>query len=377
MINNLVIIGNGFDLAHGLKTSYNHFLEYLVNTHCEDRERHCDLFKLPKSIKSYEDLKTEIFTDNFIPYLEEDKNYWMGYDFHYDTNPHRGEDNLTFKNPLISALLVSSSFDNWCDIEAKYFELLTTKDEESIYYNNPQLLNKHFELLKQYLEKYLSIEEQAAKVLESYRSFFRKMNNSNTLIVNFNYTHIIEDLYEAETSKCKLIHIHGEIDNIDNPIIFGYAALHEEARGLLNKMKHEYLRNIKKHLYKRTDNEYALTQYLEGHNTIHVSILGHSCGISDNLILNQILNHSKIDEKNRSIWISFYKDYEHYRETLVNIDRIMNNDDRFRKLVVDYLNSDRMPQHDDKQNDGFENIIKIQSAYNQNKKALYDSLARF
>lgn len=288
-----------------------------------------------------------------------------GVHFNYNTHPNRGDDSLTFKNPLISELCVASSLHNWCDIEAKYFELLTTDDEESIYYNNPLLLNNHFELLKQYLEQYLSIEEQKAKALESYRSFFRKINNSSTLIVNFNYTHIIEDLYDAETSRCKLIHIHGEIDDVDNPIIFGYAALHEEARGLLNKMKHEYLRNIKKHLYKRTDNEYELTQYLEGHNTIHVSILGHSCGISDNLILNQILNHNKIDEKNRSIWISFYKDYEHYREVLVNIDRIMNNDDRFRRLVVDYQNSDRMPQYDDKLDDGFENIIKIQKAYSE------------
>lgn len=365
MINNLVVIGNGFDLAHGLKTSYNHFLEYLVNTHCEDRGRCCDLFNLPKSITSYENLKSEIFADGLSGQLEEDKYYWMRYDFHYDTNPYRGEDSLVFKNPLISALFVSFSLNNWCDIEAKYFELLTTQDEESVYYNRPQLLNKHFEILKRYLEEYLGIEEQKAKALESYRSFFRKINNSNTLIVNFNYTHIIEDLYNAETSKCKLIHIHGEIDNVDNPIIFGYASLHEEARELLNKMKHEYMRNIKKHLYKRTDNEYKLTQYLEDHNTIHVSILGHSCGISDNLILNQILNHDKIDEKNRSIWVSFYKDYEHYREILVNIDRIMNNNDRFRKLVVDYMNSDRMPQWDDKQDDGFENIIKIQSTYNQ------------
>ena len=28
-MNRLVIIGNGFDLAHGLKTSYNDFLDFL------------------------------------------------------------------------------------------------------------------------------------------------------------------------------------------------------------------------------------------------------------------------------------------------------------------------------------------------------------
>ena len=32
-MNNLLIIGNGFDLAHNMKTSSNHFLEYLIESH--------------------------------------------------------------------------------------------------------------------------------------------------------------------------------------------------------------------------------------------------------------------------------------------------------------------------------------------------------
>ena len=30
-MNRLVIIGNGFDLAHGLKTSYGDFINYYIN----------------------------------------------------------------------------------------------------------------------------------------------------------------------------------------------------------------------------------------------------------------------------------------------------------------------------------------------------------
>ncbi|PXV63328.1 abortive infection AbiH-like protein [Dysgonomonas alginatilytica] len=59
-MNNLIIIGNGFDLAHGLRTSYNHFIEHMVNSHCKDRECYKDLFKLPNYISNYSILKDEI-----------------------------------------------------------------------------------------------------------------------------------------------------------------------------------------------------------------------------------------------------------------------------------------------------------------------------
>jgi hypothetical protein len=65
--------------------------------------------------------------------------------------------------------------------------------------------------------------------------------------------------------------------------------------------------------------------------------------LSDKLILNQILNHKNIN----SINVFYYEEYEHYFQTQVNIDRIMNNDDHFTKLV-DFNSSHRMPQHNDK-----------------------------
>ncbi len=36
-MNDLLIIGNGFDLAHGLETSYNHFIENLINELCKSK----------------------------------------------------------------------------------------------------------------------------------------------------------------------------------------------------------------------------------------------------------------------------------------------------------------------------------------------------
>lgn len=325
-MNNLIIIGNGFDLAHGLKTSYNHFFEHLVNSHCKDKECYKDLFQLSTHIKDFGQLKK--FITSGIP-----------------LGPS------SFESSLIQLLIKDFSNYNWCDIEAKYFDFLTTSNKESPYFQNPKQLNDHFEILKKHLERYLFDQEKKAKPIESYRNFFSYIDSPDTLILNFNYTRTIENLYRNETSNSKIIHIHGELENENNPIIFGYAASHEESRDLLGKNDKEYLRNIKKQLYKRTDNEHQLSKYLNIHENIYLSILGHSCGFSDKLILKQILNHKNInkdmDQGDRSIRIFYYKEYESYFETQVNIDRIMNDDERFRTLLVDFTNSDSTPQFDE------------------------------
>lgn len=352
-MNNLIIIGNGFDLAHELKTSYNHFIEHLVNSHCLDKECYPDLFQLPDYITSYSHLKNEILSYNHRhPYTDlSGKSYgWLGTDVESAVR-NRQLEKCPFKSILISSLIWHSSLNNWCDIEEHYFQLLNTKEEHKAYFENPKLLNNDFDILKKHLEKYLFDQEKEAKPIESYQKFFSSIDAPSTLILNFNYTHTIEKLYQRETSNSKIIHIHGELENENNPIIFGYAASHEESRDLLGNNDKEYLRNIKKQLYKRTDNEHQLSKYLNIHENIYLSILGHSCGFSDKLILKQILNHKNINKDinqgDRSIRIFYYKEYESYFETQVNIDRIMNDDERFRTLLVDFTNSDSTPQFDD------------------------------
>ena len=44
-MNNPIIIGNGFDLAHGLKTSYHHFIDYLINKTIQDGTFNCKIAK--------------------------------------------------------------------------------------------------------------------------------------------------------------------------------------------------------------------------------------------------------------------------------------------------------------------------------------------
>jgi len=212
-------------------------------------------------------------------------------------------------------------------------------------------LNDEFEVIKKYLEAYLLEEFTKLKKMDSYALLFKLMNSKNTAILNFNYTDTVKK-YLTLDLKSQLIQIHGELNSEKNPIIFGYAANDEESRDLLDKEDNEYMRNIKKHNYKRTSSENQLIEYLDNTKEIDIHILGHSCGISDKLILNQVLNHKNVN----SIRVYYYKGHESYFNAQVNIDRIMNNDKNFKKLV-NFQECVEMPQYNREVN-GFDEYIE-------------------
>lgn len=329
---NLIIIGNGFDLAHGLETSYEDFVRYLINNNCKEI-KHSKLFQNVISVSDYDWLKLR-------------------------TPSNRGSiiEGSNIKNLFLKSLLKDFVLQNWCDIEEKYFDLLIKIKGTGAVYTDPFTLNGEFEILKSHLSDYLKEQEDRASAIESYSIMFQKLDLRDTLILNFNYTNTLQRFYSKSMKYSRIIHIHGETKDTVNPMVFGYAATNEDARKLIGKKENEYLRFIKKHLYKQSDNESLLLDYLKVTKQIDVSILGHSCGLSDNLILEQILNNENIN----SIRTFYYENYERYFQNQVNIDRIMNNDDRFTKLIVDFKSSHRMPQHNDSksQSDDFIDYIE-------------------
>jgi hypothetical protein len=322
-MHNLVIVGNGFDLAHGLKTGYIDFVKHVINTRSVTPDSYSNL------------LRTPITTRNRTRFPD------------YDSliGSPRNEHNAFFSN-LFFKKIFEEVKANWCDVEKLYFQELlgnTAEYSEGRRYSNPFYLNDQFEMVKKELEKYLIEEQERFNPISIYKEFFKAIGQSSSkdLILNFNYTKTVSN-YISEDKHVEQIHIHGELDNDQNPIIFGFAANDREARELISKDDNEFMRNIKKHNYKRTGNEIRLINYLNDNKNIDVLILGHSCGISDKLILNQIFNHDNVS----SISVFYFESYESYFNGQVNIARIMDNDKNFKRLI-NYTDCHRMPQFDD------------------------------
>lgn len=312
-MNNLIIVGNGFDLAHGLKTSYIDFMKHIIDSKYNNKSLYNDLLVYGNENFNYENLVKKIKS-----------NTGFSYDFKWS-------------NRFFYQMLVNVSNQNWCDVENLYYQNLVSSNA-----GEPKVLNSEFDMVKKHLEDYLELEKNNFKQLSSYDSLFSQLKNAeNSFVLNFNYTDTVFK-YCNNKHNLKVVNIHGELKNENNPIIFGFAADDSQSRKLIDKSNKEYMRNIKKHCYKRTINQNELIKYLDATKKIDVLILGHSCGISDKLILNQIFNHKNIN----SIRIFYHEIHEAYFETQVNIDRIMNNDEHFEKLI-NYQESYRMPQFTD------------------------------
>lgn len=321
---NLIIIGNGFDLAHGLGTRYTDFIEDVINSQTKKDGYYPDLvsfkYREPTNESGYDYLK------NYYNTLEK-------------------KNQFEFHNPLFKSIFKLSVFSNWSDIERLYFlELnkIATNDSLKLY-NTPHALNQDFDLIKECLELYLSKDEfKSVSLMSSFSRFFNKLNPSSSIILDFNYTNLVKSYIHS--NEFTHIKIHGEINNPKNPIIFGYAATQSESDLLLDTGEKEYFRNIKRYNYKESSNEHLLNEQIQKFGDICVSNFGHSCGISDSLILYQIFTNSNV-KKIRNYYFDG-TDEDKYFELNFNIDRIIRSEENFGKLVSKN-ESHRHPQHID------------------------------
>lgn len=317
-MNRLVLVGNGFDLAHGLKTSYQDFItdywrgiieqwrasEYAQITTDEidisittnNDLRSCNL-KNGASIQTYTDIK------NLIRKFK----YWK----------------IVFKNNLLGH--ISDLHTNrWVDIEQEYYNQLKMclKQDEAKNQAAIKKLNEDLSQIEILLVKYLqkeydvmlrclpSIHEKLISSIVQDDVSLHFLNANKTqfvsgenwyptqiMILNFNYTNTINmyarsmNLHLKGGQSCQSINIHGSLCSTSNPIIFGYGdEVGEDYLKLENLNNTEALRKTKSIQYLKTDNYRRLMSFIEI-APYQVFIWGHSCGLSDRTLLSTIFEH--------------------------------------------------------------------------------------
>ncbi|MFR3216462.1 MAG: AbiH family protein [Dysgonomonas mossii] len=183
-MNRLILIGNGFDLAHGMKTNYKDFIEHLWFGIYKDLEN-----EARKGAVRYTS-ESRIFRDSNnlveITYSEIGYNHINGYlgisNIHdsFDINISKERISASVYSKYIRDLIAgatkmrcgytNSFFEiitnnytrkNWSDIEADYYkELLANRDSETDVKN----LNKDFDQIKKMLKYYLASLEKPHKL---------------------------------------------------------------------------------------------------------------------------------------------------------------------------------------------------------------------
>lgn len=361
-INRLILVGNGFDLAHDMKTKYEHFiLGYFQNClkeainkfepSLETGSQICyrdELILISINSLAQKETLLQITTNNFTDLKKLIKIE--------DPIIHNKTVSIKISSTFFSSIVNKLFHMKWVDIENYYYEELikilsptknTYNPRGEIKVENLLKLNNDFDKIKHALEKYLSsidgpkeVEGLSHLIYEEAISDMtkpeKKYELKNVMILNFNYT---ETTQRYLNHNADLVHIHGELSNENNPIIFGYGDERDETYEKLEKAKVEgVFTHIKSFDYFKTDNYSRLLAFLE--SEFDVYIMGHSCGLSDRTLLSTIFEH----EKCRFIKIFYYKDESEYRKTTYEVSRHFTDKALMRKRVLDFTKCVALPQ---------------------------------
>jgi uncharacterized protein YdcH (DUF465 family) len=340
----IVLIGNGFDLAHGLKTSYGHFVDWYM----------CQCFNEFEKHKGYSDCLVDITSSGISTIFPKEPGTLQEMLALLRINNYQ---KLNYKSHYFERLIENFKSGDWIDIERDYFDNLIRIFEQPFgkkeQIEKLKKLNSHFDhiilKLSEYIE-FINEQLQKCKRLAEYEhtNLYKALqlkDDSPITFVNFNYTDTLKHLDYANEQE--IIHIHGQVSNKSrNPIIFGYGDITApEYQSLEDTGENAYLEHIKIFQYFNTQNYSNLIAGLDN-GPYKVSIVGHSCGLSDRILLSEIFEHKNCKE----IEIFFHKRADgsnNYTEITKQISRHFKpqNKEMYKRRVLTQNHGNYIPQN--------------------------------
>lgn len=326
--NNLLIIGNGFDLEHDLKTHYTDFFDTINN-----------------NVSS----KNEIILNN-NKYLIKDNNLLLYLIKEYKQNKLQGNNWIDIETELkkIISLIEEININNFIDNMSYYSgdEYTTIKkiQSKSSYYfknclfpfiignNYYKYINEHYNISIKILEKDLN------ELTNMLRDYLLEQDISNltktkdisdidykiTHVLSFNYTDTFRKIY-SDIDDDKIDFIHGSL-NKNNLVLGINETLTEDTTNKI--VDTVYFKKYFQRIYKKTDYKYVSwldpTDYKNYADFDTVYIHGHSLDESDKEILKKIIN--SVLKKDTSTVKIFYYDEKHYRQEVTNLIKVLGKD---------------------------------------------------
>lgn len=368
IFNKLILIGNGFDLALGLKTSYNDFLFWYLKSRLLISVKSEKIISIPDygtKYNYYEDKISKVFWQgnysensklDVIERLRSLKNI-------QDAIKQRQNFIINTSKSVLFRTIYDASINSWVDVEQSYYDLLKKhfKSKDEII-----KINEDFEFIKNKLEEYLSTltmpELKRESLLQYTEQFFYGINydevidvnknkhsigTKNYYFLNFNYTDSLKqilDLSNIYYSQPKINydtnHIHGKLNSREEKIIFGYGDEMDSFYTQIQDLNdNEYLKNIKSFQYFQSQNYRNLLRFVNS-NEYQVCIYGHSCGLSDRVMLNEIFENDNC----KSIKIYYYKNEKDYVNKTMEISRHFKDNNLMRQKIVNFKKEDIIPQ---------------------------------
>lgn len=370
-MNRLVLIGNGFDMAHGLKTSYMDFINwywdkcidaFVGNTTKISKDCLCRL--IINADANLSCWNVFAFENSYFRDIQGDRKY-SGYDIIKEMQDNPNIFSIDF-TPFFRTILKSIETKGWVDIENDYYQLLKKCTENADCGYSVKELNDQLAFLQDKLIEYLRTINTNRHIKELHNAmidFFepadfstegkkkalenmglentnleeiqnnfetqKKLRPERIMLLSFNYTATAR-MYG--NFNLDFNYIHGDLKHPEN-IIFGYGdELDKDYQAILDMNDNELLKHVKSVKYLETRNYHDMLEFLMS-APFQVFIMGHSCGNSDRTLLNTVFEH----ENCVSIKPFYHKwadDTDNYLDIVQNISRNFTNMRLFRDRVV-------------------------------------------
>ncbi|MDU6700466.1 MAG: AbiH family protein [Streptococcus salivarius] len=350
MADTILILGNGFDLAMGRKTSYKDFLEFAEK-----------LFPIPD--KEYENfltehkISTEKYEDNlYLRYIREKRTTlgenWSNLEIMISRlaeaiDYFKSNTNLLYNNDLnvpkdLSIEMLQDRFVTESNSIAKsyiagiFLELFYQQKWKNLERN--EALNQfndifidHLYSLTELLEIYLTyVEEFEVSFYKFQQTALNAISDiENSYVINFNYTHTFNELFNIPIEKTHFIHGEINLKRLDyeiNTMVFGIEDKGNEINNGLIPYQKFYQRIVKEtgNMYEKFFTDRSKDNIWGSKPFLNIVVFGHSVDPLDKEIFRKCFDLLKNSSDYRFIFT--YYDDPTKRSIIKNLVIILGKD---------------------------------------------------
>lgn len=356
---NILVLGNGFDIAHGLPTQYGDFLEFIRKYYgykkADDISSRDEIFEEIIRLKTE---KTELYDE--IGALTKENAWYQHFDSVYESRMIDGKNGwIDFEREISNVVQIIDKFriqiikeyehgsgnvnlNDWQIEQLK--EIIWGKihlDYKSVKFSIDDIqklkdrlvqdLNKIIRCLEIYLAHCVHIEKNSTLAL------IEELDIHNVL--SFNYTDTYKKLYDKGTKLIKYHHIHGiakEKGDVETcNMVLG---IDEYLNDPLKNTDNEFVEFKKffQRIFKGTGNIY--TEWISAHKenlrifkhspnppTMNIYIFGHSLDNTDGDVLRNLI----LQEKTRTT--IFYHSKKALGKQIANLVSVLGEDELIRR----------------------------------------------
>ena len=352
---NILILGNGFDLAHGLKTKYSDFLDYCVE---KNNKRIIGMINYGTTFidniwlqhfittcnnygKNWVDLEDEIY--RVVLSLNKTLLDLSGGEIEmiFPLTFSIKKDILEFNFYKIIDYL--KTCNNRLETDKKKYITVETNDFSHLYFyieNYQGLINFIYDQLRTFVEMFERyLNEVVMSEIDSEPKYQLSLLQSSKpniksflFILNFNYTNTLTKLYKdtmdsKQKKSIRNFYVHGKINA--NNIVLGTQFFDDKNNNIPSEFN-VFRKHNQRHRYNTIEDYQSLLQIIKSRNDdtkriFHV--IGHSLDKSDYAILKHIfLAH------NDSIINIYYHDEEAQERLINNITKIIGEEEVMAKV---------------------------------------------